>query len=441
MIGVRQTVKSAIGMALVLAALILPRGAVAQGAFYQEEVRDGRIYVFNNMVSYDNWRKSGEMGVAITRLGAGPAGETIIFDTEEAIHLYNFRHNLQGEVMIKPAEKKPVMVVSWKDGKTKFETDSAGIEISNRIQFRYTYTDPEVGDPLGAFRIRRAKTKFEGWFFNKKLTGELQLNWPDTANPLEDANLNVDFRGNKSIMIKAGQFKVPFGRQELTSSGSQEFVDRSLVSGEFAKGRDIGVQVWGMAMNGKIDWRAGVFNGAGRTVAKNDNNKYQTDVRITFMPNGDPKYSESDFESSSKPLYAVAVQVEQNNLHGATTGVDLKKTTFGFDGVLKYKGLYFFGEYFNRDNEPETGAKYTTSGYGVQIGYFVVPKTFEVAFRYASLDPTDAKSSDDRTETGIAAGYFLNKHALKWQTDYRRLEDDATGRTDNELRSQLQFIF
>ena len=58
---------------------------------------------------------------------------------------------------------------------------------------------------------------------------------------------------------------MPFGRQELTSSGSQQFVDRSLVSNEFAKGRDMGVQVWGLALATELDWRLGVFNGNGRT--------------------------------------------------------------------------------------------------------------------------------------------------------------------------------
>ena len=52
-----------------------------------------------------------------------------------------------------------------------------------------------------------------------------------------------------------GQYKVPFGRQEMTSSGSQQFVDRSLVSNEFARGRDIGVSVQGAVWSNKLEYR------------------------------------------------------------------------------------------------------------------------------------------------------------------------------------------
>ena len=54
----------------------------AQGTFYREVPKDGRIYVFNNQRVFVDWQKSGELGVAITLLGYGPAGETMVFDSE-----------------------------------------------------------------------------------------------------------------------------------------------------------------------------------------------------------------------------------------------------------------------------------------------------------------------------------------------------------------------
>ena len=78
--------------ALAALALMLAVAGVAraQGSFYREVAKDGRIYVFNNMTQFTDWEKSGEMGVGITLLGYGPAGETMVFDSEQAIHLYNF---------------------------------------------------------------------------------------------------------------------------------------------------------------------------------------------------------------------------------------------------------------------------------------------------------------------------------------------------------------
>ena len=119
----------------------------------------------------------------------------------------------------------------------------AQVRISNRVQVRYTDELPDdavtlpgtggPGDSLGSFRIRRAKFKIDGWFYKQWLLYELQLNWPAAtgANPaafVEDANINLDLtKGDRKFMVKFGQYKVPFGQQQLTSSGSQQFVDRS----------------------------------------------------------------------------------------------------------------------------------------------------------------------------------------------------------------------
>ena len=45
------------------------------------------------------------MEKSITRPGYGPNGETVLFDSEDAISLYNFKHGLPGESFPKPEEK------------------------------------------------------------------------------------------------------------------------------------------------------------------------------------------------------------------------------------------------------------------------------------------------------------------------------------------------
>ncbi|MBN2370320.1 MAG: hypothetical protein JXO72_07525 [Vicinamibacteria bacterium] len=474
--------------AFMVAGMGLLTNSWAQGAFYREVVKDGRIHVFNNPISFEQFEGSGEVGAgAITLIGKGPQGETMVFDSENAIHMYNFKHDLPGEAF-KAAEvpkAKPMMNVAWKDGKTTIETDKAALILSNRVQVRFTYEMPDdarkiagtrnAGDPMGSFRIRRAKTKFEGWFYKKTLTYELQLNWPDTTNPLEDANLNCDVSGNKQFQVKLGQFKVPFGRQELTSSGSQQFVDRSIVSGEFAKGRDLGVQLWGLLAAKKLEWRLGAFNGNGRTKSANDNDNFQINGRVMFQPFGDFKYSESDFESVDKPLLAIAGNFEINDLtypssasesksdvkdyttdaNGASTKLKAVSTTkatatakravLGGDMAFKYKGVSVFVEYFDRKVDPfdgaDFGASYKSKGLHAQAGYLFAKKKWEVAVRYATLDPTDVESDDDRTEIGGGVSYFYNKHACKVQADFRQIEDKAKKTKNNELRVQTQFIF
>lgn len=364
------------------------------------------------------------------------------------------------------AEKTDHFKLYWKDGKTVFETDDFLLTLSNRVQFRFTQLQPDdavqlpgtqsPGDGIGTFRIRRAKTKAEGWFWKKELEYELQLGWAGSDSTggssifsgLEDAYLNWDASKNRTFRIKGGQFKVPFGRQELNSSESLQFVDRSILSGEFTHSRDVGIAVGGRSTNGKIDYWAGIFNGNGRNKPINDNDKYQYDARLMIQPWGDVKYSEGDFESKDKPLLAIAADFEQNDLRGSSAAppggpslVNLKNTIFGGDVAFKYKGFSAYGEYFSRKREPETGPSFHSDGFQVQAGYFLKRDKWEVAFRYAWWDPSDARSGDDQKEIGGALNYFILKHDLKVQADFREIKDKFAGARDKEFRVQTQFAF
>lgn len=445
----RKSVVTRVGLCLLALMLGITASASAQvlGLFYQEVEKDGRIYVFNSPDRYNAFQAGGEMGVSITLVGRGEGGKTVIAENETAADLYFFKHNLPGYDRPLPKPYAPPFDVSWKDGKTTIKSKSAELSISNRVQIRYTQEMPEVGDDVGSFRIRRAKTKFEGWVYDKNLTYELQLNWPDTANPLEDAAINYDFTGGKkAFQLKAGQYKVPFGRQELTSSGSQQFVDRGNDYGRFARGRDIGLQLWGQPAGGKIDWRVGVFNGNGRTTSRNDNDELQLNARLTFQPFGDVKYSEGDFESTDKPLLAIAASYESNErpvaAAGSTPAHDNDREIVGVDAVFKFKGFSIYAENFESTNDRTNNVSDFDESYLIaQAGYFVIPKKLELAVRFANLDPNKDRDNDEREERGLVLGYFFNKHAHKLQADFRQVEDQATNRTNDEIRIQYQIIF
>ena len=244
-----------------IVAVVMAAGAglaSAQGFYYKEIRKDDRIYVFNVAENADRFEKTGEMGVGITRPGVGPNGETVVGDNERALQLFFFKHGLSEPV---PEPKPPIQTIVWRDGKTRITTDSAYLEMSSRVQVRFTGESPDEntqlagtaakGDTKGSFRIRRAKFKLEGWLMKSWLTYEMQLNYPGVTgrNPgaiLEDAAFDVDFTKGKGLFrVHVGQFKVPYGAQELTSSGNQQFVDRALVSNSFFRGRETGMALWG----------------------------------------------------------------------------------------------------------------------------------------------------------------------------------------------------
>jgi phosphate-selective porin OprO/OprP len=370
-----------------------------------------------------------------------------------------------------PASPQGVTVVH-DEGATTVTLQNAQISLSNRVQFRFMEELPSSGVQLpgttrdgqskGSFRIRRAKTALEGWFWKKELTFDVQLSWAgpeagaSTQTPLEDARLTWDASKKGSFLISIGQFKVPFGRQEMTSSGRLQFADRSLLNGEFTRGRDVGVQVHGRIAKDRVEYFAGVFNGNPASRISNDNTKLQYNARVSVEPLGRVSYSEGAFEGWDKPLLALAVQFENNDLSGATNLTDLNTTVFGGDLVFKHKGFSIFAEYFNRKRTPEavsgpssatsgaaalSGGSFQSNGYNLQAGYFLKRDKLEIAARIAGYDPSNKLGANSQSEKGGALTYFILKHTLKVTADFRALRDDFDRTTNKELRLQTQVTF
>ena len=212
----RKSLVIAAGLCLLV--LGLAASAVAQqplmGLYYNEVEKDGRVYVFNTPERFASWSAGGEIGTAVTLVGRAVDGKTLVAENETAVDLYLFKHNLPGYDRPTPKPYAPAFDIAWKDGKTTIKSKQAELNISNRMQIRFTHEDLDTNSSTSkperdSFRLRRMKMKFDGWVYNKDLTYEFQANFADSANILEDANINYDFtKGKKAVMVKAGQFKV-----------------------------------------------------------------------------------------------------------------------------------------------------------------------------------------------------------------------------------------
>src|SRR5688500_1598104 len=142
--SMRQATLSLVCLAILAAIFTAPAASQVTGLYYQEVEKDGRIYVFNTPERYKSWSEGGEIGTAITLIGRGPNGETVVAENETAADLYFFKHNLPGYERPTPKAAAPAFTVSWKDGKTTIESKSARRDISDRLQARFTDDTREV---------------------------------------------------------------------------------------------------------------------------------------------------------------------------------------------------------------------------------------------------------------------------------------------------------
>lgn len=77
--------------------------APSKESAYQAVEKDGRLYIFTSPDRKAAFEKSGELGKGIIKIGYGQNGETVVFDSEEAVIEYASRRvkDILGKANIK----------------------------------------------------------------------------------------------------------------------------------------------------------------------------------------------------------------------------------------------------------------------------------------------------------------------------------------------------
>ncbi len=123
-----------------------------------------------------------------------------------------------------------------------------------------TYVDDGGIKNNDTLLIRRARPILEGTVY-RDFDFRLQLDFGGAGAPtLRDAYLN--YRYADEFQLRFGKFKTPVGLEQLHSDSGTIFIERSLVS-DITPSRDVGVQFHGKALDGMVNYAAGVFNGLG----------------------------------------------------------------------------------------------------------------------------------------------------------------------------------
>jgi phosphate-selective porin OprO/OprP len=147
------------------------------------------------------------------------------------------------------------------------------LELGGRAQVNYAGAEEDAETVTGTgiadrFFLRRARFEVAGQLF-RWIDFKVESDFTESTS-LKDAYL--DFRPWSELGVRAGQYKVPFSREELISSRLIDFVERSILN-ELAPARDFGVMAHGNLFNRTVAYQLGVFNGAGEDTADNNEEK------------------------------------------------------------------------------------------------------------------------------------------------------------------------
>jgi hypothetical protein len=100
--------------------------------------------------------------------------------------------------------------------------------------------------------------------FQFSFGGEDLILAPSPGISLQLLDFSVDIPLTESLRFKAGQFKVPYGREGMANTGYLTFGDRSIQYNAFVVGWDVGFALYGSC--GNYNAALGVFTGGGRDI-------------------------------------------------------------------------------------------------------------------------------------------------------------------------------
>ncbi len=350
---------------------------------------------------------------------------------------------------------------------------SFSVKFAPRIQGRYMINWDHDGENYGSgeqnFLIRRARLKFDGFAYSPKLKYKIELGLSNrdisganqfnrnTPRYILDAVIMWNFYENFELW--AGQTKLPGNVERVVSSANMQLIDRSLLNSNFNIDRDVGIQIRhhdNLGGNFLIREKIAISQGEGRNVTEGNLGGLQYTGRLELLPFGKfaskGDYSQGDLKREQTPKLMVGVTYDFNqdavktrsNLgsymfreDGSLYQTDI--TTLFVDGMFKYKGFAFMGEYALRDAaDPvaleadgitETGDIVRTgSAFNGQASY-LFQNNVEVTGRFTSLDFEAVTGRDPQEQYTLGVSKYVVGHKLKVQSDISYSTQD--GNEDN----------
>ncbi len=307
------------------------------------------------------------------------------------------------------------------------------LQLEGQLQTRWIWNyHNEVDRYQYGFDNPLTRLTFSGHVFNPGLTYRIQSNFSNLGGggDLQDAWIRWQLDDNWAV--RAGQFRVPFTREELVDESRQQAVDRSLVNESLNLGRSQGIELfyeggpwrWALAV---IDAGEDNIGGGGFVGARPANTpwftpalgEYSFATRIEHLAAG--RWEQFDqFTSPPGDEFAMMVGAAGYVFQGSYG--DLRLEEFWLAGTvdlsLQFGGANLFGSVtYDYLDDPQSGFV-NVLGAVVQGGAYFSPK-FEAFARveYGFFDFQVVEVADLWVLT-MGGNYYFDGQDVKLTADF-----------------------
>ena len=343
---------------------------------------------------------------------------------------------------VKPAGREPTIAIG---GLLQVQLD-----VGDRGDSRFTNGNDR-------FYLRRARLNATGKFleeFDFRLEMDLAGSLANTSSlraQMTDGYIN--WNRYPAANVRAGQFKTPFGFEQLYGDPRLITIERSLVNDRLTASRQIGAQVGGDLLEKRLSYAAGAFNGNSVNNNFNDNDRFFLAGRLS----GVPWQGKLGGQSAAWSVGGNAFSSQDANVPLPDLGFDSTPSTADRDGIFSGKrtgtGLdtqlvagpfEFWAEYLSARFEPDSGVprrRFDADGWYAQGSYFVIPNRLQVVLKYETFDPNSKAEADATDTTTAGVNLYLKGHDVKLMVDYLRVDTPVPAGSQDKVIARMQIIF
>jgi phosphate-selective porin OprO and OprP len=367
----------------------------------------------------------------------------------------------------------------WRDGLRFTSADGMfDLRIGGRFMFDWVWMGEDdrikadFGQQEDGVRFRRGRFYMRGNIY-ENMDFMLQIDFAGGEVALRDVFLGLsDFPIGK---LRMGQFKEPFGLEQLTSSNQITFVERALPD-VFTPGRNVGFMLHDTLLDQRMTCAAGLFRDTDDTGFAVDNSGYNLTARLTGLPWYEDKgasllhlgaaYSYRNPDGTVRYRARPETPINDRFVDAGNIAVD-QVDLLGLEAAWVAGPLSLQGEYMMANVDRQTGADVSFSGYYAQASYFLTgerrpystssgtfgpakpknnfrwgagPGAWELKARYSSLDLNDGPVQGGKmNNVGAGVNWYLNPNArIMWDYVHSDVEDSGKA---NILMMRLHVFF
>ena len=278
-------------------------------------------------------------------------------------------------------------------------------------------------DPASGFDIYDARLGLGGKI-GLIFDYDASIEWDGDRNAIRllDARLGATLVPDY-LKLDVGQMRAPFGYETMLPKADIRFVDRAQVSNAIDPSWQVGFNLGGSALDTRLGYWGGIFNGNGRTL-ENDDSSFMYALRAQFNNIGDVTFYE-DFvvqvganlafsKDSELPILPVIAPAQPGGVAvPAYEEFSGDRLLLGADLKVEYRAFFLAAEYargrYDRSPGvfpgplPPADPSPTSVGYFIEGGYSFVGAV-DFLLRLDDLKPAETRSTSLERSRFLVAG-------------------------------------